>query len=185
MKRTFSIFLLLCIAFGAMCQPLSTKSKKAKAYYQDAIAALTSVQKEVYLKAAIKKDNNFVEAYWQLAQLYIKNKQDSAGIAVLRSIVNNPKNVRLAESQLKLAEQLYLMGNYKEAVQEARNISNSSYIRQKTDLLTIFAEAIRLKENPVAFEPRLLWKVSTPFDDYFPSITANEEIISTTVLVKS
>ncbi|HRU72448.1 MAG TPA: OmpA family protein [Paludibacteraceae bacterium] len=185
MKRTFSIFLLLCIAFGAMCQPLSTKSKKAKAYYQDAISALTSVQKEVYLKAAIKKDNNFVEAYWQLAQLYIKNKQDSAGIAVLRSIVNNPKNVRLAESQLKLAEQLYLMGNYKEAVQEARNISNSSYIRQKTDLLTIFAEAIRLKENPVAFEPRLLWKVSTPFDDYFPSITANEEIISTTVLVKS
>lgn len=185
MKHIFLISLFLYLAVGVLCQPLSTKSLKAKTYYQDAIASMSIVQKEMYLKAAIKKDKNFVEAYWQLAQLYINYKKDSVGIALLQDIVANPKNIRLAESQIKLAEQLYLIGNYKDAIQETLKITDPVFYKQKTDLLTIFNEANRLRNHPVPFEPRLLWKVSTPFDDYFPSITANEEIISTTVLVKS
>lgn len=185
MRHFFFIFFMFLFAVGTFSQQLSTKSKKAKLLYEKADNSFIISDKETFLKSAIKTDKSFVEAYWQLAQLYFKQKNDSLGIALLTEIVTNKNNQRLPETQLFLAERLYLSGFYEKAIEQTEAISDSQFIRQKTELLLQLNEAQQLKNQQVPYEPKLLLQLSTPFDDYFPSLTADEKIISTTVLVKS
>ena len=180
----FILLLVLCSAsFTLQAQEYSTKSRKAISLFEQARITYSSTEREALLNKAIKKDKKFVEAYWALSQHVMRKNNYTKAIEIL-SIVNSPKFPYRAQTQYMIAELNFLKGDYKSAIAMAETITESSYIAQKTQLLIKYLNAQDLKDHPVPFDPTNLTTINTRFDDYFPSITADGSMISTTVLVK-
>ena len=180
----FILLLVLCSAsFTLQAQEYSTKSRKAISLYEQARITYSSTEREVLLNKAIKKDKKFVEAYWALSQ-HVMRKNDYTKAIEILSIVNSPKFPYRAQTQYMIAELNFLKGDYKSAIAMAETITETRYIAQKTQLLIKYINAQDLKDHPVPFDPTNLTTINTRFDDYFPSITADGSMISTTVLVK-
>ena len=91
---------------------------------------------------------------------------------------------RKSETIMLLAETYYLMGQYDLAVQTLELMTDLNYKRRKDVLSKRFMNALDLYENHVELNPVLLEAVNTEFNNYFPSITADGKMISTTVQVE-
>ena len=163
-------------------QYYSTSSRKAIEWFEQARITYNAAERETLLAKAISKDKNFVEAYWLQAQHALRNENYDKALQILAKI-DQPKFARHSETQAMIAEIHYLSGCYRQAVEKAEAITDGSYMRQKMEMLARFRTALELYEHPVPFDPVNLKAVNTRFDDYFPSITADGRMISTTVLV--
>ena len=184
MRRTLLLFALIIMATSMMAQlTLTTKSKKAKELFTEAKYSNSFTQREQYLLDAIKKDKYFIEAYWVLADDYNKREKGEQA-AELLIIADGEKFERRQETLLYLAETYYLMGKYDLAVQTLEKVTDLNLTRQKNALSKKFMNALYLFENPTEFNPVCLDAVNTEFDNYFPSITADGSMISTTVQVE-
>lgn len=174
----FSMLLIPCQVFS---QAYSVKSKKAIEYYRQARGAFIIENKISLLQKAIQKEKKFIEAYWLLAETYESIDSLNYAITVLQS-ADNLNLANVAETKCRLSELYFSIGDYESAlfiINQVREI----YYKDKTDILrTKYENAIYLKSNPVVFTPKNLVNVNTNFDDYFPSITADGQMISTTVL---
>ncbi|HRS68237.1 MAG TPA: OmpA family protein [Paludibacteraceae bacterium] len=178
------LIVVLChVSFTLQADDYSTKSRKAIALYEKARISYSSTERETLLNKAIKRDKKFVEAYWALAQQVMRKKDYKQAIEIL-SKINTPKFPYRAQTQYMIAELNFLQGEYESAIDMAESITESSFIAQKTQLLIKYLNAQELKNNPVPFDPINLTTINTRFDDYFPSITADGSMISTTVLVE-
>lgn len=168
---------------GLAAQEYTTKSRKAIQWYEEARLSYNSTEKEALLLKAIQKDQNFVEAYWELASLFLQKENYDKAIEILQ-LANIPTIHYQSETQVQLAEIYFLHGDYDQAIITAESITGSHLIKQKTESLIKYRNAKELKDNPVSFIPKNLKTINTRFDDYFPSVTADGSMISTTVLVK-
>ena len=184
MKRilTLSIVLLSVLSVMAQGSLLSTKSKKAVELYQEALFSNNYQTREALLMDAIKKDKYFVEAYWLLARDYNSREMANEAIALLSGLYEE-KFPRQQESYMELAEAYYLSGNYEQAVQTMALCQDMNFIRRREVLEKRYKNALDLFSKPVELSPQRLANVNTQYDNYFPSITADGQIISTTVLV--
>lgn len=182
MKKLLAIlFVCICVT-SIQAQYYSTKSRKAIDLFEQARITYNAAEREALLAKAISKDKNFVEAYWLQAQHALRNDHYDPALQILAQI-DRPTFARHCETQAMIAEIYYLSGRYAQAVEKAEAITDGAYMRQKMEMLERFNTALQLYENPVPFDPVNLKTINTRFDDYFPSITADGRMISTTVLV--
>ena len=182
MKKLLLIITILHCALGMMhCQQYSIKSKKAIKLYQEAKGAQYPSDKIALLNLAIDKEPLFVEAYWELSKIYQILDSTNAAIESLQSA----DKLQLAmpeETKIRLSKLYYKVGEYQMALDKIAEINNPYYFNQINILKEDYAYAASLKSNPIDFKPRNLTFVNTIHDDYFPSITADGLMISTTVL---
>ena len=183
MKKT--ILLLICalciINIDAHCQQYSTKSKKAIKFYQESKGAQYPSDKIALLNLAIGKEPLFTEAYWELSRIYVALDTIDAAIATLETAANLATPM-VDETRIRLSKLYYKKGEYQLALDRLNEVNNPYYLAQVTALKPDYQYAAKLKANPIDFKPRNLTFVNTIHDDYFPSITADGLMISTTVL---
>ena len=133
------------------------------------------------LNLAIDKEPLFVEAYWELSKIYQLLDSTDAAILTLQAADQQP-TAMLEETKIRLSKLYYSKGEYQLALDKLSEINNPYYRQQVALLKPDYEYAASLKANPIDFKPRNLTYVNTIHDDYFPSITADGLMISTTVL---
>ena len=182
MRKILLIIMILHCALGSVhCQQYSIKSKKAIKLYQEAKGAQYPSDKIALLNLAIDKEPLFVEAYWELSKIYQLLDSTDAAISTLQTADQQP-TAMLEETKIRLSKLYYSKGEYQLALDKLSEINNPYYLQQVTLLKPDYEYAASLKANPIDFKPRNLTYVNTIHDDYFPSITADGLMISTTVL---
>ncbi len=186
----YIIFFLLALPIITLSQ-YSTKNKKAikhfeaaKSYYNqyDEINAIYE------LKYAIKADSNFAEPYNFLASIYEQKKDFEKVIHYYSKSVNvQPHHSYktyyfLGEAQLRL-------GKYQDAKQSFESCINfdnvSARYKALSEALLKRAEfGIKAVNNPVNFNPVNMGEnINTQYNDYWPSLTIDNNILVTTVLL--
>ena len=182
MRKILLIIMILHCALGSVhCQQYSIKSKKAIKLYQEAKGAQYPSDKIALLNLAIDKEPLFVEAYWELSKIYQLLDSTNAAILTLQAADQQP-TAMLEETKIRLSKLYYSKGEYQLALDKLSEINNPYYRQQVALLKPDYEYAASLKANPIDFKPRNLTYVNTIHDDYFPSITADGLMISTTVL---
>ncbi|MBL0048405.1 MAG: OmpA family protein [Bacteroidetes bacterium] len=192
MRTLSKIYFLICclpILATAQAPDLHTKSEKAKKYYQRAMEYYDAAKNELAaqeFKKAIEADANFIEAHIVLAGVYQDDKKYENAIAEYKAAIaidpnffpNNYYN--LAESEV--AVQLFTEA--KEHLKKLLSIQKvSPDIRKKGERLLANANfAETAVKNPVPFAPKNLGpNVNTRFEEYLPTLTADEQTLIVTV----
>ena len=191
MPKYFLIFFMILFAGNQLyAQRPSTRSKKAAELFSKAENAYIQGNTGPavnYLQQALKKDNNFKEAYLLLADIYFSKQEFAKEVEMLKKavsidssfFVNAYYNLGVANFYLgKRDETIYWMKKYKERSAGKRGrLDADRWIKQAE-----FADdAVK---NPTAFNPVNLGPaVNSDYDEYWPSITADEESMVFTVLV--
>ena len=184
MKRIIILLIVhcaLCIVNYTHSQEYTIKSKKAIKLYQEAKGTQYPSNKISLLNQALDKEPKFVEAYWELCKIYTLLDSTNAAIATLK-IADELQLAMPEETKIRLSKLYYKIGEYQLALEKINEINNPYYFNQTNLLKEDYTYAASLKANPIDFKPRNLTYVNTIHDDYFPSITADGLMISTTVL---
>lgn len=185
MKHLLTVCLLAIIAsagFTAEAQIRSTKNMRAIYWFDRAREAYTPEQRIEYLFEALKREKKFVEAYWLLADTYVRNNQRPKAVAILER-ADSLELLDPGETKCRLAELYYERGKYPQAISKIGEVTDTAYAARIVPLKAKYENALELRNNPVPFHPKNLVNVNTNYDDYFPSVTADGQYISTTVLV--
>lgn len=178
MKKILPI-LLLFIALASSAQVYDTKSKAAIKFFQQAGMAMTTSEKVELLQKAIAKDKMFSQAYFQLALTYLNSGKFELMVSTMETIYELRPDDDMVK--LRMADAYYRNAQYEEALSVYEGISEGFKDRAKA-LGSRYKTALSLYRNPVKMQPKRVEGVSTRYNDYFPSITADGRMMSTTVL---
>ena len=165
-----------------------TASKKEIKNYETAVILMNEGKFKEALPMLNKltlENNKFVEAYWTLAELHTRMGNQEKRIATLKKITkeNAP---RYQNSVMRLAAAYHENCDYDNAIKTYQLIpeSKSSFYTRAQKGIWECNNALDFIKNPVPFEAKNMGKnINTEFDDYWPSITADEGWFSTTVKV--
>ncbi len=185
------IFILLSGIALAQDTDYHTDSRKAKKYFKDAQEYLANRQIDLAVSTAIEaktEDPDFLEAWVLLSEIYqYQAYYEKMGNAVHEIIRIDPEYD--PGFFLKATELAYRNGEYHEADEYLKGFeeytrsdleSNAMYenIKQRV----VFS--VHAVDNPVDYDPvNLGSNVNTKYDDYWPSLTADEQTLVTTVLI--
>ena len=187
---------LLCIlAVSLICgfafsqnEEYHTKSKaaikcfvKAVNYYQNGNTNQSVKYAMQEVDNAIAKDSMFIEAYMLKAEIYDFLGDIKSSIEFYEKVVELDPHFDYGIT-LKLAIHNYGIGEYASAKNYIDffydNADLSVYKKFDTDRLreyiTFSDSAVR---NPVSFKPRSVGKINTEWDEYWPSLSADEEML--------
>ena len=184
MKKLFLITFFVIFCLGAYSQQkLSSKNKKAIKFYQVAMAEKPPFStRETFIKrmeTAIKIDKEFTEAYWAVADITVYYQTNYA-IKMLNSAIENDAP-RQAETYIKLAEiYFYQEKDYQKSIETIEKVSDNNFVKIKNELLKKYQIHYNLLKDTVPFKPKNLEYLNTNLDEYFPSITADDKILSVT-----
>ncbi len=178
------LFLSLTLCSAVNAQFYSTKSRKAIKLYEEARWTNSPAERESLLLGAIKKDKNFLEAYQLLAKTYAMQDSVDKAINILKPLCL-PESPYYSDVLFSLANYYYISGRYNLALSSINSITDMRYFNEIKDLKELYSSAVELIKNPIAHKPINLTKVNTKYDDYFPSVTADGKMLSTTILVPS
>lgn len=187
-------FLILIILFSSNSfsqQKYTTKKKKAIKYFESAIkfynqrddkSAISEINK------ALKVDINFVEAYNLLAAIYDEIiDYNNEEIYLKKAIEVNPNFS--PNTYYYLGKIQYITGNYTDA---SINLTKCLGFKNLSPKFKMWANnlikrshfAENAVKHPVDFKPVNMGdKINTKYDDYWPSLTADENTLITTVLL--
>lgn len=180
--RIITIMVVAVMATAAYPQAFTIKKKSAIKHYMDARRAYTLENQLELINLALKKEKKFVEAYWLKTEILLNMQQTAEAVATME-LADSLQLPDAADTKLKLAELYYSTGAYDRSLKKVNEITNPVYAARRDTQKAKYENANRLRNSPVDFEPRNLKNVNTRYDDYFPSITADGQYISTTVLV--
>ncbi len=198
MKFIKFVSLLVLIGFAsckAVAQPnktYTTKDKKAIKRYE---AALDSYQNRdmqgaiIILEELTKSSSDFIEPYFMLAQLYDETNQTEKAIEPLKTAMSKDEKFYPA-GWMMLAECYFMQGNYDDAEKAITKFipypKESQHQEKRSQLiLSSCTYAKRAMASPVPFNPINLGAgVNTDRDEYYPCITADEQTLLFTRLVK-
>ncbi|MDR1543056.1 MAG: OmpA family protein [Prevotellaceae bacterium] len=178
-KFLFILLFLINILTLTAQNNLSSSNAKAVKIYREAIYNEPFLETKDFIaqiKKVIKLDKLFVEAYWTIA-----NKQyfDDA-IKTLNAVLKIKNMPKIAETQIKIAELYAFYKKYDNAIAETEKISDEKFINKKNELLKKYKITLQLRQDTVPYEPKNLELMNTDYDEYFPSITADEKYLSVT-----
>lgn len=192
LKSTLYILLIVCTPFVVFGQyKYSTSNKKAIKAYEEAISLYNKYDFDSaidQMKKAVKADDKFTEAYIVLAEIYIDKGDKKNAIESYKNVINiNPEffpELYLPLAQLEMMESQF----------PAAKIHLEKYISYNTikpasrsiasKMLKSCNFAIKAMENPVPFNPINLGdSINTEFDEYWPSLTADEQTLLITRLL--
>lgn len=190
-KILFIAFLFL--SFNVWSQPgsndLTTQSKKAARYYQRALNALDTryLDKAILeLNGAINEDPGFIEAYIVMGDTYGRMKKCSSAVEYYQKAYEINTEFYPALVYLMAIQQMDC-GMYREAL---LNFEKSMFLKENNadhmKLVQIYINrcefAVNLMNNPVKFNPQNFGDyINSPWDEYLPTITADEETFIFTV----
>lgn len=192
MRKIIFLFFILVVPFLSNAQyNYTTKNKKAIATYEEALQYFNRMD---YFSAvqlmnkAIKYDKKFVEAHLVLAEIYIENKNVDKAIQSYYNVIDlNPDFFPGLYSSLA---QLEMMQNKfksaKEHLEKFLSYDNLKPITRSRAKRKIESceFAIEAMNNPVPFNPiNLSDKINTFYDEYWPSLTADEQTLVITRLI--
>jgi flagellar motor protein MotB len=170
-----------------------TKSKKAIDAYNSGIQNYShnnlTLAERCFL-SAIDADPQFVDAYLLLAQVYEDADQPLKAIEIYRKGLPIKKDY-FPKGYLRLAKLEYREGLYVEARASyeqflSLNPDHDINIAKAKDGIARCIFSIKAMQNPVDFKPVNLGpSVNSPMDDYWPSLSADEQTLVITRLVKS
>ncbi len=185
--------LLLWPAYGLSQETVLTKSKKAIEAYNNGLKKFTLHDykaAEGFFLSAIEADTKFMDAYLMLGEVYENSNQPL-------------KAIDAYQTGLKIKEDYYPFGyirlgklQYREGQYENAKSSYSRYLSFKTYIDKYKEDAsvgivrcefsIEAMKNPVDFEPVSLGPaINTTYDEYWPSLSADEQTLVITRLVPS
>jgi outer membrane protein OmpA-like peptidoglycan-associated protein/tetratricopeptide (TPR) repeat protein len=183
MKVVFIFSAVLFFSSGLWAQKLSTKSKKATSFYQDALKKANggSLDQAISsLKEALKEDKYFIEARIMLGEMYIDNQQDSLAIESLKSAIElSPDFFPGLYSNLANLE--FNNGRYDEGLAHVRKYlaypNQNPQFRKDAEVLMKSCEfAANAIQHPVPFNPRNLGaEINNKYDQYWPSLSADDQ----------
>lgn len=189
----FAILPTLYLTAQSKPQPqYTTKNKKAISYFNEAQTfTVRKLYPEAieYLTAALKKDDEFIEAYTLLGTIYkITKNYAKAKINLQKAIDLQPNNENLNTNYFIIGDLLIKEGKYQEAkpfLQKFLTFKTSKppYTFQAERLINNCEFAEEAMKNPVDFKPKIMDnKVNSFPDQYFPSITADGKTLIYTSL---
>ena len=177
--------LLFCAIFSLNGQEYSTKNNKAIKFYED---ASTKMQIRDYdaaisiLHKSLTADENFPEAWLLMADAYdAKNNRDSVLICCQNALKCGADKYPV--TYFFMSEAYYKTGKYEEAMSNAQDFlwkkqftPNQKQMMEKVIMDGKFA--LNAMSHPVEFTPVNLGEnVNTKYDEYWPSLTSDEEIL--------
>jgi flagellar motor protein MotB len=184
-----SAFFFLSIFSVSQAQSLSTTNKKAMAQYEQALRAYDKSDYkacEQALKSAINSDRRFIEAHIMLSQVYqVTNQVELAVVAAEEAIKINPEF--FPHLYYNVANMLFRKGDYERALKHYNQFLQFKNIREETRNIAELRRAscefgINAIANPVSFNPiNLGSNVNSSMDDYWPSLSADENTLVITV----
>ena len=162
-----------------------TNSNRALRLYNDGMSAYDFVDfrnAEINFQRAIQVDPKFYEAYMMLGELYFRQKRYSEAaenykIAVkLDSLFYRPIFFNLATSEMLSGDYANAMIHFNVYI-EQKDVSERNKITAAKNLKNC-EFAIEAMKNPVSFSPVSVGPgINTPDDEYWPSITADGQIM--------
>lgn len=180
---TFSITLFSCKAQLPPGEYTST-NKKAVAAFESAVKlyqAGKDAEAEKEILKALEKDPNFIEPHLLYAELFqVKKETQKAIDEYVKAISINPGfNLN---NFYNLATLEISIGKYEDAKKDYERFMKKQHKNPDTEEdaernLANCNFAINAMKNPVPFEPKNLGAVNTPFDEYFPAVTADERTL--------
>ncbi|MBI9058009.1 MAG: PD40 domain-containing protein [Labilibaculum sp.] len=189
-----SFILIICLLIGLTSngqKKYSIKSKKAIKNYEAAAETyrqMDNVESLKYLEQAVEKSPKFIEAWLFMADVLHETGETQKEIAAyLKAIEISPdffSNVHfnLGNAYLKIGEYEKAQKKYKDFL-AIHKISSRNKALAKSNLKNC-QFALEAISNPVDFNPENLGEtVNSKFDEYWPSLTADEELLVFTRLV--
>lgn len=191
LKKTLYILFIILYPFVLQAQKYSTDNKKAIKAYEEAIEAYNKYDLNLAVEKmykALKNDENFVEAYIVLAEIYIDKGDKKDAIELYKNVIAiNPDffpELYFPLAQLEMLESMYddAKGHLEKYI-SYKNIKPTSRITA-LKMLKSCDFAINAMQNPVPFNPENLGdSINTEFDEYWPSLTADEQTLLITRLL--
>ncbi len=179
-----TVFLAINI-LNLSAQELHTRSNKALQAYlkgKEAYDFVNYPEAEKYLVSASSKDENFIEAFLLLGELYKDLKEYDKSIKAYERVIDID-SLFFVPALFSLAEVCFFSGKYENAqyyfnsflMNGARSVS---LIKRTGKYLDDCGFAINAIKNPVAFEAISLGdSINTEFDEYWPAITADDRLL--------
>ncbi len=174
-------------------EKLTTRSKKAIDAYNSGIKNYTLNKYTLaaqFLETAIAADPGFIEAYLVLAEVYEADRKPGKAIETYRKGLPLNENY-YAYGLVRLGNLEYHEGLYTEALGSFRrylelNTGNEAQTEKAKDGVVRCVFSIEAMKHPVDFDPATLdTTVNTPYDEYWPGLSADEKTLVITRLVPS
>ncbi len=190
LKVCFSA-LILGLGISADAQKLSTSSKKAASLYKKGLSFYQSHNYDsakIPLNQAIKKDDEFIEAYLLLSEVFFEQENYRSQVENLKKVVELDSTF-FVYSYYSLGVANFHLGQFDESIQYFqayhKNTNNSQSKLKADDWLTKAKFAKTSTSQPRQIEPvNLGEKINSKNNEYWPSITADEQTLVYTVLVE-
>jgi len=191
-KKISILIIFFCVSILLEAQEQYTsQSKNAIKHLEKGVQHYNIMNFEKAIKQlqlAIKADKQFIEAYLLLAEVYIDKKEyENAIDTYKKGLPRNPDFFPTAFFNLANTE--LLIGRYEEAKGNFKSYLNFSHISEKSrkqaeQYLKRCNFGIKAKQNPVHFHPENLGpNINSEFDEYWPSLSADEKTLVITVLL--
>ena len=189
MKKLIIIFLII-LSGQISAQSYSTKSKKAIEYFNKALSYYNSYnyKEAIYWSGqALNKDDKFIEIYYLLSDIFGEMKKyDKKIIALQKAIKIKPEKSILA--YFTLAKTELQIGRYEDAEKDFEILNKYDTKKQYSAKTEAYLKkckyGIEAMKHPVEFNPVNLGKnINSEFDEYLPSLTADEQTLIFTRLI--
>ncbi len=185
MKRFFILIVLVLLSFSVYAQDLSTRSNRAARFYRSGIEKYELLEYEEALdlfKRALAADGNFKEAFLLAGDVCfdMKRFREAAGY-YQKKISLDPDFFPMV--WFNLGNTWMAIGEYGEARRSYLALSERSDVPARYRNIAVQRIencdfAIEAKNNPVPFDPVDLGpSVNTGDDEYWPTLTADEEVL--------
>jgi outer membrane protein OmpA-like peptidoglycan-associated protein len=177
--------IIIAILLSALCATMWGQSKKDIKTYETAVIHMNEGKyKEALplLKGLVSSNKEFVDASWTLAELYARMCDNEKQIATLANIAK-PKMPRYYNSLMRLAEAYHSQCDYDNAIKTYQLIptTETTYYKRAQFAIKECEDALEIKKEPVPFNFRNMGNaINTEFDEYWPSLTADEGYFSLT-----
>ncbi len=183
------IFILL-FSTHIFSQKLSTQSKKAEVLYNKALSLYRSGKFENAkdpLNQAIKKDPNFIEAYLLKSELFYEQKDYHKQIESLRNVIELDSTF-FVFTYKSMGEAHFYIKEYDEAIHWFKKYLTKISDSKKKDEVQKWIEKASFSKSafkaPKSIKAENLGpNVNSIYNEYWPSITADEQTLVYTVLV--
>lgn len=178
------LFVITCCKAQLPPGEYTTANKKAISLFEEGLANFKENNDEKAkqnLAKAIEKDAAFIEPHLLLAQIYKSNKQVAEAIEEYKKgIAINPKFDMT--NFFFLAQLEVSIGKYEDAKKDFEQFLKKPHINPDMGEVTERQLAncdfaIDAMKHPVLFEPKNLGEaINSPLDEYFPAVTADDQI---------
>lgn len=188
-KKITALMMMLCtLSVTCVMAVMPMASQKEVQQYEKAVLLTNEGKYKEALpifRQLVRENKKFVNASWGLADLHGKMGNSGKKIEALKYVAN-PKLPNYNNTIMRLGNAYFETCNYEECIATYKIIPESTPMYYKTAQKRIkdCETAIKLRSKPRPYQATNMGtKINTIYDDYWPSITADESLFSTTVML--